>query len=84
MTKSVALEKVEAELKRLDYNQRNIEKINRDKILDYEKKMSTLNNEINLTQQLYKVFMETKAKKSYQWLNLIVCVKWRLIYQVII
>jgi hypothetical protein len=50
VTKSVALEKVEAELKRLDYNQRNIEKINRDKILDYEKKMATLNNEINLTQ----------------------------------
>lgn len=40
----MALEKAEAEVKRLDYSQRNMDKINKDKILDYEKKMATLNN----------------------------------------
>jgi hypothetical protein len=41
-----------------------MEKINKDKILDYEKKMATLNSEINLTQQLYQTFMEAKARKK--------------------
>lgn len=59
-------------MKRIDFNQRNSEKINRDKILDYEKKMATLNNEINLTQQLYKTFMEAKARKNPKWWDLIV------------
>ena len=33
-------------------------------MFDYEKKMATLNNEINLTTQLYKAFVEAKARKS--------------------
>lgn len=64
VTKAVALEKAEAEVKRLDYNHRNMEKINKEKLVDYEKKMATLNNEINLTTQLYKTFVETKARKT--------------------
>jgi hypothetical protein len=51
-------------VKRLDYQHRNMEKINREKLLDYEKKMATLNSEINLTQQLYQTFMEAKARKK--------------------
>ncbi len=43
-----------------------MEKINRQKLIDYEKKMATLNNEINLTQQLYQAFMEAKARKKAQ------------------
>jgi hypothetical protein len=35
LNKSLALEKAETELKRLDYQQRNMEKINKDKLLDY-------------------------------------------------
>jgi hypothetical protein len=53
-------------VKKLDYQQRNIEKISREKLIDYEKKMATLNSEINLTQQLYKAFMDAKAKKKPQ------------------
>lgn len=64
LNKALALEKAETELKKLDYQNRNMEKINKDKILDYEKKMATLNNEINLTQQLYQTFMEAKARKK--------------------
>lgn len=51
-------------MKRLDYNNRNMEKISREKLMDYEKKMATMNSEINLTQQLYKSFMEAKARKN--------------------
>ncbi len=34
--------------------------------MDYEKKMATLNNEINLTQQLYQTFLEAKSRKKQQ------------------
>ena len=44
MNKNVALERAEAEVRRLDYNHRNIEKINKEKVMDYEKKMATLNS----------------------------------------
>lgn len=64
--KSIALEKAQAEVKKLDFEQRNMEKINRQKLVDYEKKMATLNSEINLTQQLYQAFMEAKARKRAQ------------------
>jgi hypothetical protein len=33
-------------------------------MVDYEKKMATLNSEINLTQQLYQTFMDAKARKQ--------------------
>jgi hypothetical protein len=64
LNKALALEKAEAEVKRLDYQHRNMEKISREKLLDYEKKMATLNSEINLTQSLYQTFMEAKARKK--------------------
>lgn len=64
LNKSIALEKAEAEVKKLDYQQRNMEKINKEKLFDYEKKMATLNSEINLTQELYKAFTEAKARKK--------------------
>lgn len=66
LNKSIALEKAQAEVKKLDFEQRNMEKINRQKLVDYEKKMATLNSEINLTQQLYQAFMEAKARKKAQ------------------
>lgn len=56
-------------MKRLDYNNRNMEKISREKLMDYEKKMATMNSEINLTQQLYKSFMEAKARKNPKWFH---------------
>lgn len=64
VNKTVALERAEAEVRRLDYNHRNMEKINKEKVLDYEKKMATLNSEINLTQQLYKAFLDAKARRG--------------------
>lgn len=33
-------------------------------MLEYQKKMATLNNEINLTQNLYKAFMESKSRQA--------------------
>lgn len=66
LNKSIALEKAQAEVKKLDFEQRNMEKINRQKLVDYDKKMATLNSEINLTQQLYQAFMEAKARKRAQ------------------
>ena len=62
----MALEKAETEVKRLDFQHRNMERINKDKMLDYEKKMATLSSEINLTQQLYKTFVDAKARKNPQ------------------
>ncbi len=41
-----------------------MEKINKEKLFDYEKKMATLNSEINLTQELYKAFTDAKARKK--------------------
>lgn len=58
----MAYENLEAEFKKIEYQNRNIEKINKEKILDYEKKMATLNNEINLTQNLYQTFLDAKAR----------------------
>ncbi len=31
--------------------------MNREKLVEYEKRMATLNQEINLTQNLYKTFL---------------------------
>jgi hypothetical protein len=39
-----------------------LDKIQADKIKDYETKMLTLNQEINITQNLYKTFLEAKAR----------------------
>jgi hypothetical protein len=41
---------------------KNIDRIYKEKQMDYEKKMATLNNEINITQNLYQTFMEAKSR----------------------
>ena len=33
-------------------------------MIEYQKKMATLNNEINLTQNLYKSFLDAQARKA--------------------
>ena len=39
-----------------------MEKINKDKMTDYHKKMAALNSEILLTQNLYQSLISAKAK----------------------
>lgn len=41
---------------------KNVERINKEKTVDYEKKMAALNAEINLTQNLYNSFISAKSK----------------------
>jgi hypothetical protein len=42
--KTISLENLEDEFKKLEHINRNIERINKDKLVEYEKKMSTLNS----------------------------------------
>lgn len=62
--KTLALQKLEDEFKKLEHVNKNIDKINKDKLIEYEKKMATLNSEINLTQTLYHQFMAVKSKAN--------------------
>lgn len=39
-----------------------MDRINKEKMIDYERKMATLNAEINLTQNLYDSFLSAKSK----------------------
>lgn len=55
-------DELEAEFKKLEYVNKNMERLNKEKLIEYQKKMATLNNEINLTQNLYKTFVEAKAR----------------------
>ena len=57
LNKSIAFESLENEFKKLEHINKNIDRINKEKLLEYQKKMSTLNNEINLTQNLYQSFL---------------------------
>jgi uncharacterized protein YegP (UPF0339 family) len=41
---------------------RNIEKINKDKMADYQRKMNAINSEILLTQNLYQSLLGAKSK----------------------
>ena len=41
---------------------KNADRINKEKLIDYERKMATLNAEINLTQNLYNSFLSAKSK----------------------
>ncbi len=41
---------------------RNVEKINKEKLADYHKKMATINSEILLTQNLYQSFIDAKSR----------------------
>ena len=55
--KNLQCENLEDELKRLQALNKNIEIMNREKLVEYEKRMATLNQEINLTQNLYQAFL---------------------------
>ena len=55
--KNIMCENLEDELKRMQALNKNIEIINREKLVEYEKRMATLNQEINLTQNLYQAFL---------------------------
>ena len=57
MTKKLAYEELEQEFKKLEHINKNIERINKEKLVEYQKTMATLNNEINLTQNLYQSFL---------------------------
>jgi len=35
--------------------------------VEYERKMATLNSEINLTKNLYEQFMENKSRRRNDW-----------------
>lgn len=53
---------MEEEFRKVSSQYKNIEKINKEKLVDYHKKMATLNSEILLTQNLYQSFIEAKSK----------------------
>jgi 16S rRNA G527 N7-methylase RsmG len=62
--KTIGLENMEEEFKKLEHINRNVEKINKERLIEYEKKMATLNSEINLTKTLYDRFLEVKAREG--------------------
>ena len=62
LNKSIQFQNLESEFKKLDYKHRNADKLQRDKIKEYEQKMITLTQEINITQNLYQAFLEAKAR----------------------
>ena len=64
LNKEVAYGELQGEFKKLEHINKNIDRINKEKMLEYQKKMATLNSEINLTQNLYQSFMEAKARKE--------------------
>ncbi len=62
--KTIGLENLEEEFKKLEHINRNVEKINKERLVEYEKKMATLNSEINLTKTLYDRFLQVKAREA--------------------
>ena len=67
-SKTLALDNLEEEFKKLEHLNKVMDRINKDKMVEYEKKMATLNSEINLTETLYNQFMEAKAREGrIQW-----------------
>ena len=64
MNKTLSYDSLEGEFKKLEHVNKNIERINKEKLLEYQKKMATLNNEINLTQNLYQTFIEAKSRSG--------------------
>ena len=63
-SKTLALDNLEEEFKKLEHLNKVMDRINKDKMVEYEKKMATLNSEINLTETLYNQFMEAKAREG--------------------
>lgn len=64
LQKSIALQNLEGEMKKIENTNRNIQKINKEKMLEYQRKMATLNSQINLTQNLYQNFLQAKSRSS--------------------
>ena len=60
--KKIDYEKLESEFKKISGQYRNIDKLNKEKLVDYQKKMATLDSEILLTQNLYKSFIDAKSR----------------------
>ena len=60
--KKIDYEKLETEFKKISGQYRNIDKLNKEKLVDYQKKMATLDSEILLTQNLYKSFIDAKSR----------------------
>lgn len=49
-------------MKKLEGLSKNHEKLAKEKRIEFEKKMATLNSEIYLTQNLYQNFIEAKSR----------------------
>ncbi len=58
----INFDKLEEEYKRVMNTTKNVDRINKQKLIDYERKMAALNAEINLTQNLYNSFLTAKSK----------------------
>ncbi len=58
----INFDKLEEEYKKEKNTNKNIDRISKEKIIEYERKMSALNAEINLTQNLYQSFVNTKSR----------------------
>lgn len=62
LNRNLAQEGLEAEVKKLESVSKNAEKISKEKLIEYQKKMATLNSEIYLTKNLYDNFIEAKSR----------------------
>lgn len=60
--KTLECEKLEEELKKMSSKHKNAEKISKEKMASYHKKMATLNSEILLTQNLYQSLVGAKSQ----------------------
>ena len=60
--KTLECEKSEEELKKQAHRHKNAEKISKEKMASYHKKMASLNSEILLTQNLYQSLVGAKAQ----------------------
>ncbi len=58
----INFDRLEEEYKKVINTRKNVERITKEKAVDYERKMATLNAEINLTQNLYNSFVTAKSK----------------------
>ena len=60
--KKIDYQKLEDEFRKVSSQYKNIQKINKDKMTDYNKKVSTLNSQILLTKNLYENLITAKSK----------------------
>jgi hypothetical protein len=57
LNRNLAYENLEEEFRKMESSNKILERINKDKLIEYQKKMAALNSEIYLTQNLYQSFM---------------------------